>query len=321
MTILKNIQNTLKLSTFILSFLYAPGALAHKTIGITQIVDHPSLNDIRKGIIEELAQAGYREGKNLTIIFENAQGNPSTASQIAHKFQSLPLDAIVPISTPSAQAMVQQVKNTPIIFAAISDPLEAKIVSSLEHPAGNVTGVADTPPVEEQLDFIMQCLPNLKVLGFLYNPGEVNNVIFLKHLERAAKEKNIKILKASASKTADIQAAVNSIIEDIDALFIGNDNTIVSGLEAVIKASLKAKKPFFVSDPDSVNRGALAAYAYDQRKIGQQVGRMVLEILNGKNPGDLSVEKPQDLRTYINPRTASLLNIHCSAIKSNQEAP
>lgn len=316
MTILKNIQSTLKLNFLILSLLYAPGVLAHKTIGITQIVDHPSLNDIRKGIIEELSHAGYREGKNLTIIFENAQGNPSIASQIAHKFQSLPLDAIIPISTPSAQAMVQQIKNTPIIFAAISDPLEAKIVSSLEHPGGNVTGVADIPPVEEQLDFIIQCLPNLKVLGFLYNPGEVNNVIFLKQLEKAAKEKNIKILKASASKTGDIQAAVNSIIEDADALFIGNDNTIVSGLEAVIKVSLNTKKPFFVSDPDSVNRGALAAYAYDQRKIGQQVGRMALEIFNGKNPGDLSVEKPQDLRTYINPRTASLLNVHCSAIKS-----
>jgi putative ABC transport system substrate-binding protein len=319
MTILKNIQNTLKLSILILSLFCAPEARAlkaHKTIGITQIVDHPSLNDIRKGIIEELAHAGYQEGENLTIIYENAQGNPTTASQIAHKFQSLPLDVIVPISTPSAQAIVRQIKDTPIIFAAISDPLEAKIVSSLEHPGGNVTGVADIPPVKEQLNFIMECLPNLKVLGFLYNPGEVNNVIFLKSLEEAAKKKNIKILKASASKTADIQAAVNSIIGDIDALFIGNDNTIVSGLEAVIKASLKAKKPFFVSDPDSVNRGALAAYAYDQRKIGRQVGRMVLDVFNGKKPGDLSVEKPQDIRTYINPRTASLLNVQCSAIKS-----
>lgn len=105
-----------------------------KTIGITQIVEHPSLNAIREGIIEELKKQGFIEGKTLTIIFESAQGNPILASQIAQKFASLSLDAVVPISTPSAQAIVHQIKTTPVIFAAITDPLGAKVVSSLEHP-------------------------------------------------------------------------------------------------------------------------------------------------------------------------------------------
>src|SRR3990167_1919081 len=247
MTLLKNIQHTLPICALILSLFYASPGLAHKTIGITQIVDHPSLNAIRNGIIDELAKGGYQEGENLTIIFEDAQGNPATAAQIARKFASLPLDVIVPISTPSAQAVVQQVKKTPIVFAAISDPLEAKVVTSLKSPGGNVTGVADTPPVEKQLEAILSCLPQLKTLGVVYNPGEVNNVSLLERLKEAAKKKDIQIKTAPASKTAEITGAVNGLIDEVEALFIGNDNTIVSGLESIVKVTLKTKKPFFVS--------------------------------------------------------------------------
>src|SRR4029079_12929709 len=105
------------------------------------------------------------EGQNLTIIFESAQGNPTMAAQIAQKFASLPLDVIIPISTPSAQTIVHQIKTTPIVFAAITDPLGAKVVSSLKHPGENVTGVTDTPPLLEQLNFMATCVPQLKTLG------------------------------------------------------------------------------------------------------------------------------------------------------------
>lgn len=321
MTLLEKIRNILKLSLLLLTFCYTSSLHAHKTIGITQIVDHPSLNAIRNGIVEELARNGYQEGNNLIIIYENAQGNPATAAQIARKFASLSLDVVVPISTPSAQAVVQQIKDSPIIFAAISDPLGAKIVPSLNASGGNVTGVADIPPVEKQLDFITQCLPQLKTLGVIYNPGEVNNVSLLERLEKAANEKNIQIKTASASKTTEINSAVNGLIDEVDALFIGNDNTIVSGLESIIKVALKTKKPFFVSDPDSVQRGALAAYAYDQHKIGEQVGRMILKVFKGKSPGKINVETPEDLQTYFNPRIAKILQVNCSTATSKKETP
>jgi putative ABC transport system substrate-binding protein len=311
MTRLKLLQNQLK-TAFICSALFCSSAYAHKTIGITQIVDHPSLNAIREGILETLAQEGFVEGKDLTIIFETAQGNPATAAQIAQHFGGLSLDVVVPITTPSAQAIVQQIKETPIVFAAISDPLSAKVVTSLEHPGGNVTGVADIPPIEEQLAFIEGCIPHLKTLGVVYNPGEVNNVSFLEKLTDYAKKKHIKVVTAAAPKSADVQTAANSLIEKVDAVFIGNDNTVVSGLEALVKTCLKAHKPLFVSDPDSVDRGALAAYAYDQRAIGRQVGQMVVQVLRGKNPGDIPVEKPGDLKMFLNPRTSEHLKITCA---------
>ncbi len=312
MTRLKYFQKHLKTAAFFITLAYSSCLYANKIIGITQIVDHPSLNAIREGILKALANEGFVEGKNLTVIFENAQGNPATASQIAKKFAGLSLDTIIPISTPSAKTIVQQVKDTPIVFAAVSDPLAAKIVTSLEHPGGYVTGVADTPPIEEQLNLIETCLPHLKTLGVVYNPGEINIVSFLEKLKEVAKKKHITLLTAAAPKSADVKAASLSLIGRVDAVFIGNDNTVVSGLEALVKVCLDTNKPLFVSDPQSVDRGALAAYAYDQKQIGQQVGEMVAKVLRGKNPGDIPVERATGLKLSLNSQTAAKIKVTCA---------
>lgn len=313
MTHLKFLKPSLKVLILFLGFLFPLSCVAdnNKTIGITQIVEHPSLNAIREGIIAELEKQGFVEGKNLTVIFESAQGNPTTAVQIAHKFASLPLDVVIPISTPSAQSIVHQIKKTPIIFAAITDPLGANIVSSLKHPGGNVTGVTDTPPLMEQLKFMTTCLPHLKTLGVVYNPGEANSKAMIDALKPLAKKQNIKILTAEASKSADVQTAARNLVAHVDAIFIGNDNTVVSGLEALVKTCLDEKKPLFVSDPDSVKRGALAAYAYDQRQMGHQVGVMVARVLKGENPGNMPVERATDLDFSLNPHTAEKIKVTC----------
>lgn len=311
MNIVNDILKKLKPFAFIAALFHTLNLFAHQTIGITQIVDHPSLNEIREGVLEGLALHGFMEGKDFSVVFENAHGNPTTAAQIAQKFAGLKLDAIVPITTPSAQAVIQQTKNIPVIFAAISDPIAAKVVNSLEHPSGNVTGVADIPPVKEQLKFILKCLPNLKRLGVVYNPGEINNVSFLEKLQEAADQHNITLLTAVAPKSSDVQAAGRKLATQVDAIFIGNDNTVVSGLEPLIKICLDEKIPLFASDPESVERGALAAYAFDQREIGRQVGAIVAKILNGEKPREIPVELPKDLETTINPKTAAKLKIKC----------
>lgn len=309
---LTQLKQTLKLATFVASLFISSALHAQKTIAITQIVDHPSLDAIREGIIEGLAKEGFVEGKDLTVIFESAQGNPTIASQIAQKYAGMQLDAVIPISTPSAQSVVQHIKKTPVLFAAITDPVAAKVVSSLKHPGGNVTGVTDSPPLEEQLEFIEICIPNIKTLGVVYNPGESNMLSFIEGLKPILKKKNIKLLTAAASKSSDVKMAAHSLVGRVDAIFVGNDNTVISGLEPLIKACLDADKPLFVSDPESVDRGALAAYAYDQKQIGQQVGKMVAEVLNGKNPGDIPVERAEGLKYSINPHTAEKLKITCS---------
>lgn len=312
MTNLTLLKQKARTGVLLASLLLPFSVNAQKTIGITQIVDHPSLNAIREGILEELAKEGFKESKDFTILFESAQGNPTTAVQIAQKFASLSLNAVIPISTPSAQAVVHQIKDTPVIFAAITDPVEAKIVSSLEHPGGNVTGVSDMPPLLEQLNMIITCIPHLKVLGVVYNPGEANSLAMLESLTRLAKQKNIEIKPSAAQKSADVPTAARNIVSTVDAVFVGNDNTVVSGLEGLITACLQSKKPLFVSDPDSVKRGALAAYAYDQRQMGRQVGKIVARVLRGENPGNIPVEKANTLDFSLNPHTAEKLKITCT---------
>ena len=281
-----------------------------KTVGITQIVDHPSLNAIHEGILEQLKNEDFIEGENLKIVFENAQGNPSIAAQIAQKFAGLPLDVVVPITTPSAQTVAQHVKKTPIVFAAISDPVGAKLVPSFARPGRYITGLADVPPLEEQLGFIQKCVPHLKALGVVYNPGEANSDSFLKKLRALVRRKNIQIIAVPAPKSVDVQTAARHLVGQVEAIFIGNDNTVVSGLEPLVKACLDAKIPLFVSDPDSVDRGALAAYAYDQREMGRQVGTIVAKILRGESPADIPVATPTGLETYVNAKTAQKLNIN-----------
>jgi putative ABC transport system substrate-binding protein len=313
MTSLNLFQRYARAIFFCISLLFPTMGSAddHKTIGITQIVEHPSLNAIREGILEELKKQGFQEGKNLTVIYESAQGNPTVASQIATKFQSLPLDVVIPISTPSAQTIVHHIKTIPIVFAAITDPLGAKIVSSLEHPEGNVTGVTDTPPLLEQLNFMANCLPQLKTLGVLYNPGEANSVAMIEALKPLAKTKNITLIPGAASKSSEVQATARSLLEKVDALFVGNDNTVISGLEPLVKITLSTKKPLFVSDPDSVERGALAAYAYDQRDMGRQVGTLVARVLKGEKIKDMPVERATNLKFSLNPKTAALIKVTC----------
>lgn len=155
------------------------------------------------------------------------------------------------------------------------------------------------------------CLPHLKTLGIIYNPGEANSVAMIDTLMPLAKKKNIKILTAAASKSADVQTATRSLVGSVEAIFVGNDNTVVSGLESLVKICLETKIPLFVSDPDSVERGALAAYAYDQRQMGEQVGSMVAKVLKGKNPGSMPVERATDLKFSLNPETAEKLKITC----------
>lgn len=294
---------------------FSVAAESMKTIGITQIVEHPSLNAIREGIIEELEKQGFKEGETLTIFFESAQGNPVLATQIAQKFASLPFDVIIPISTPSAQAIVHKIKNIPVIFAAITDPVGAKVVSSLNAQEGNVTGVTDSPPLAEQLKLIETCIPYLKTLGVIYNPGEANSVAMIDTLKTLLKKKSITVHIATVSKSSDVQAAARSLVGDVDSIFIGNDNTVVLGLESLVKICLEAKKPLFVSDPDSVNRGGLAAYAYDHYQMGRQVGAMVARVLKGEKVKNMPVEQATDLKFSLNPATAQKLKITCEVIR------
>lgn len=283
--------------------------VAGKSIAITQIVEHPALDSARKGVKDALAKEGFIVGKNLKWLFENAQGQIPNTISIAKKFAGKRPDVIVAIATPSAQAVVKNAPNIPLVFSAITDPIGAGLVKRLNNPGKNTTGVSDLSPMGAHLDLVQTFLPSLKKLGVIYNPGEANSVTLIKLLKKVAKKRNIKIVEAVAIKTSEVLTSARSLIGKVDAIYIPTDNTIISAFEAVVKVGRDAKLPVFAGDTASVKRGAVAALGFDYYDVGLQTGKMVARVLRGEKAGSIDVQTVQKLQLSINVSAAKKMGI------------
>lgn len=286
-----------------------PASAQTKTVAVTAIVDHPALNAVRDGIRDELKAQGLEAGRNLRFEYESAQGNPGTAAQIARKFVGDRPDVIVPISTPSAQAVAAATKEIPIVFSAVTDPVGAKLVGSLERPGGNVTGVSDLSPVRKHLELIHRITPKARRLGVVYNPGEANSVSLVDLLKTHVGSVGMTLTEASAPRSSDVLSAARSLVGKVDAIYIPTDNTVVSAVEAVIKVGIDAKIPIYAADTDTVKRGAIAAVGFDYYDVGRQTGKMVLRVLNGAKPGELPVQGVEITELHVNPESAKRMGV------------
>ncbi|XEC95179.1 ABC transporter substrate-binding protein [Paenibacillus tarimensis] len=285
----------------------APAAPTEETktysIGISQIVEHPSLDATRDGFLAALKDAGIEEGKNLKVDFNSAQGDPTNNLSIAQKLASAKNDLILAIATPSAQAVAKNVTDTPVLFAAVTDPLDAKIVTDLEKPGGNISGASDTNPeaITKLMDFIAEHLPEVKNVGLVINEGEPNAVIMAAKAEEELAKHDIKLIRAAVTNTSEVKQAAESLAGRVDAFYITLDNMVVSGVDAILQIAQDKKIPLFSSDRDTVENGAVATVGFKYYDHGYQVGQMAADILlNGANPGDMKVTLPDKLDVIIN---------------------
>ncbi|MBD2481968.1 ABC transporter substrate-binding protein [Planktothrix sp. FACHB-1365] len=283
--------------------------IPQKFVAVTQIVEHPSLDATRKGIQDELAAAGLKAGETLKWEWESAQGNPSTATQIANKFVGENPDVIVAIATPSAQASVAVARNIPVIFAAVTDPLGAKLVNNLEKPGGLVTGVTDLSPINKQLDLIQEITPTVKRLGVIYNAGEANSVSLVDLLKIEATKRGLTVVEATANRSSDVATSARSLVGKVEAIYIPTDNTIVSALESVIQVGIDNKIPIYAADTDSVKRGAMAGLSFNYYDVGRQTGKVVLQVLKGESPGNIPVKSVEKLQLFINMKSATAMGV------------
>ncbi|MBV2142017.1 ABC transporter substrate-binding protein [Falsochrobactrum sp. TDYN1] len=279
------------------------------TVMVTAIVEHPALDAARDGVKDALGEAGFKEGEGLKFVYQSAQGNPATAAQIARQFVGDSPDVIVPISTPSAQAVVSATRDIPIVFTAVSDPVGAQLVKSMKNPGGNVTGISDMSPVAEHIKLIKEVMPDIKKLGYLYNSGETNSVSLLEALKEAASAEGIEIVESAATKSAEVQGAARALVGRADAMYVPTDNTIVSALESAVGVAEESKLPLFTADTDSVKRGALAALGFNYYDVGKQTGAVVVKILNGEKPGDIPVEIAKGTDLVINLSAAKKMGV------------
>jgi len=286
-----------------------PVKAADVTVAVTAIVEHPALDAARKGVLDALTAAGYKEGENLKFVFESAQGNPATAAQIARQFAGDEPNVIVPISTPSAQAVVSTTRDIPVVFTAVSDPLGAQLVKNMDKPGGNVTGLSDMSPVGEHIALIKEILPSVKTIGYLYNSGEANSVSLLAALKAEAEKAGITIVESAATKSAEVQGAARALVGRADAIYIPTDNTIISALEGAVAVAEESKLPLFTADTDSVSRGSIAALGFNYYDVGKQTGEIVVRVLKGENPGDIAVKTAAGSDLVINKAAAAKMGV------------
>ena len=291
------------------SALALPAKAEDITVAITAIVEHPALDAARDGVKAALADAGYKEGENIKFLYESAQGNPGTAAQIARQFVGEEPTVIVPISTPSAQAVVAATRDIPVVFTAVSDPLGAQLVSDLDKPGGNVTGLSDMSPVADHIKLIQEITPNAKSIGFVYNTAEANSVSTLAAMKAEAEKAGLTIVESVATKSSEVQGATRALIGRVDVIYIPTDNTIVSALEAAVGVAEEAKVPLYSGDTDSVARGALASVSFNYFDVGRQTGEVVARILKGEAPGDIPVRVADGSDLVVNRKAAEKMGV------------
>lgn len=270
-------------------------------IGITQIVEHPSLDDVRKGVIDALKANGYDENK-ININYKNAQGDFGTAQVIAQEYNNKS-DVIIAISTPSAQAAANNIKDKPIFFSAITNPESAGILRK------NVTGVSDKSPVKKQVELIEKLLPEAKNIGIVYNTSEQNSFYLTEEFTKAAKEKGYTVKVKGISNISEIASALDTLLPTIDVLYTSIDNTIASTYPLIVEKSNKADKPIIGATKSFVEQGALAVDGISDYQVGYQTGEMVARYLNGEKIENIPYEVVEKSEMYINKDIAKRFGI------------
>lgn len=281
-------------------------------IGVAQIVEHPSLDSARKGFMDALSTNGYKEGSNLKVDFQNAQGDMPTVQTIAQNFASQDKDLIFAIATPTAQAMYNAIKDKPILVTAVTDPVKAGIANSLEKPGTNVTGTTDAAPIEKQLELLKKLVPNAKNMGILYNTSEVNTESEIEKIKKIAPKYGLKIITSGVTNTNEISQSLSALVKNIDVLYAPADNVVASSMPLISSKCIENKIPIIGAVKAEVEGGALATEGIDYYKLGYQTGVMAVEVIKGKDPKEMPITTLKDTELVINMDTANKININIS---------
>lgn len=293
-------------------------------IGITQVVNHASLDEAYKGFVQALKDNGYVEGENLVLDYQNAQGDQTNAATIAQKFATGGVDLILGIGTSVSQAAAKETKDIPVLFTAVTDPVGAGLVQSMESPGGNVTGTTDLHPeaISKLMEFIKDNVKNIASVGIIANEGEQNTVVNVQKAEEALTKLGLSVVKAPVTNSSEVKQAAESLIGKVQAIYVPSDNTVVSALNSVIGVGNDNKIPVFVAEKDSVKNGGVASFGFEYFDLGYTTGKMAVEILkDGKKPADVPARIPESLDLALNMKAAAAQGFDVSDAMKQQVKP
>lgn len=280
-----------------------PAKTAKPTVGILQLMSHPALDAIHRGIIHGLAENGYHAGKNVKIDFQNAQNDQSNLMTMSNRFVNEDADAVIGIATPSAQALANATSKIPIVLGAVTDPKGAGLVKNNQRPGHNITGVSDQAPLKEQLGLIKKVMPKMKTLGIFYTSSDDSASAQYKQFKVLCAQEHITLKAYSISNTNDVDQVSQQMVQNVDAVYVPTDNTVASAMQTLVKNANSAKVPVFPAVDTMVKSGGLATYSINQYKLGVITGQMTADILKDKKPattpihyikhGDLILNLPE----------------------------
>ncbi len=323
---MKKSITTLVMATAAVLTLTACGKEAEEaayTVGISQFAEHGSLDNCREGFLQGLAEAGIEEGKNLTIVFDNAQADMGTASTIADSYVSQKVDLICAIATPTAMSAYNSCLNTdiPVIYTAVSDPVEAGLAGEDGSSVGNITGTSDALPVTEQLAMIRQMLPEAKTIGIIYTTSETNSVSTIAEYKENAAEYGFEIVDTGINTIADVPMAAADMAAKVDCITNLTDNTVVSALQTVLDEAEKQKIPVFGSEVELVKSGCVASMGLDYVALGRQTGAMAAKVLKGEaKASEMPFEVISGASLYLNTAAAEKIGLAIPEEMKNEAA-
>ncbi|MDR2482266.1 MAG: ABC transporter substrate-binding protein [Treponema sp.] len=259
-----------------------PRAAAQKQIGIAAYLQRETMDKCEQGIRDAIAERGIKAVYDI-------QNVPSTEDTRRMRSKYEKMDVVVGITTPMAQALADAVKDTPLVFAAVTDPVHAKLVSSLERGERNKTGVSDAVPIEEHIALFKEAA-NIKTLGYIYNLHEDNSLSDLARIKKACQEQRITLVDRAISRPEDLRQAAAEIAERVDGVYLAADNQITMDPAPLIEVFRAAKKPIFTGDVTAAkNGGCIIASGWNYYQVGKKAGNIAADILEGKKPADIPV--------------------------------
>lgn len=311
-------KKTFAFLTVLLSLGLILSGCAEKTegpkIGVVQLVEHTALDASYQGFVDGLKEAGYEDGKNLTIDYQNAQGEQANCVTIAQKLVNDQNDLILAIATPAAQAVVNFTDTIPVLVTAVTDPASAKLVNSNELPGTNVSGTSDLNPVDAQVRLIKRILPDAKKIAFLFCSSEENSYFQVGLAKKTADEIGLEYVDATVSSSNEIQSVVESLVGKVDAIYAPTDNMIAAGMATVSMVSTPAGIPVFCGEAGMVDNGGFATYGLNYYELGKQTAAMAVDILeNGKNPAEMPIQYLEKCDLAINMEAAEEMGIEIPA--------
>lgn len=280
-------------------------------VGILQYMEHDSLSAAREGFVAELAENGYKEGDNLVLDYQNAQGDQANLQTISEQLVGSN-DLVLAIATPAAQSLATVSVDTPVLFTAVTDPLSADLVESIDAPGGLLTGTSDQAPIDKQVELLGQAVPDAQTVGILYTTSERNAEVQVEEAKKLLEQANYKVVIKGISSTNDVQDAATSLMKDVDVVFVPTDNTVASTMTMIGELSLEYKVPVIGGSTDMVDEGGLLTYGTNYQALGRQVAQMAIRVLQGEKTASMPVEFPKTVSLHVNEEMAKKLGIDAS---------